>query len=229
MARLVGGIVGWRKWVTVGLLVALFAGALGVAVYKRAGIADFVGHASEVLGQSASAAGGLPLAKSLVALLDQRSPGERTKAELANDKQRLAARPQQRALGKVRPALPAPFVKALTTPPVAALVPEVVPVVALNSPLVAPLLSAPIIGSTPAVLVGGGGPGGGVGGPGGGGVGPGGGSSPPGTDVVPPVVAVVSPVPEPATWLTMILGFYMLARVVRKQRPAKAQSAAFAA
>ena len=219
MARLVGGAASPRKLVAVILLAVLLAGALGVAIYKRAEIADLVNRASNMLGQSASAAGNLPLAKSLVALFDQRSPGERTKGELAIDKQRSAARPQQRALGKVRPALPAPFVKALTTP-IPDFVPEAVPVVGLSSPLIPSVLPGPAFGPTPAVFVGGGGgPGGGGGGPGGGGGGP------PGIEV-PPVVA---PVPEPATWLSMILGFYILARALRRQRPATAHGAAFPA
>ena len=113
------------------------------------------------------------------------------------------------------------------TTPIPDFVPEAAPVVGLNSPLIPSVLPGPAFGPTPAVFVGGGGgPGGGGGGPGGGGGGPGGGGGgPPGIEV-PPVVA---PVPEPATWLTMILGFYILARALRRQRPATAHGAAFTA
>lgn len=223
VAWLVGGARSPRKFVAVIMLAVLLSGVLGLAIYKRADMADLIDRASKMLGQSASAAGGLPLAKSLVALLDQRSPGERTKGELARDKQRFAARPQQRALGKVRPALPAPFVKALTTP-VPDAVQEAVPVAGLTGPLVPDLPLGPSLVSAPLVLVGGGGPGGGGGGPGGGGGGPGPGPGP-GIEVPP----VVTPVPEPATWLTMILGFYILARALRRQRPVIAHGAALTA
>lgn len=207
------------------LLAAMLTGLLGVAIYKRAEIADLVGRGAKVLGESASAAGKSPIAKSLAALLDQRSPGERTQAELTKGKQRYAARPRQRALGKVRPALPAPFVQALTTP-VPPVVPEAVPVASLN-PLVPSVVPAAIFPPSP-VFIGGGGPGGGGGFPGGGG-GPPGGGSPPGVPPTVEVPPVVSPVPEPATWLTMILGFYILARALRKQRPVKAGGAALVA
>lgn len=207
------------------LLAALLTGVLGVAVYKREEIAELVSRGANVLGEGVRAAGQSPIAKSLAALLDQRSPGERTQAELTKDKQRNAAQPRQRALGKVRPALPTPFVQALTTP-VPPVVPEAVPVASLN-PLVPSIVPAAIL-PPPPVFIGGGGPGGGGGFPGGGGGPPGGGSPPnvpPGVEVPP----VVSPVPEPATWLTMILGFYILARALRKQRPAKARGAALTA
>ena len=215
---LFGGVLP-RKSTTLIMLALILSGLLGMAVYQRASLVDFLNRASSMLGQSASAAGNLPLAKSLVALLDQRSPGERTAGELASNKKRLAAKPQQRALGKVRPALPAPFVKALTTP-IADVVEQAIPIAGLDSPLLASVLPGPVLISTPGGI-GGGGPGGGGGGPGGGGGGP-----PPPSVEVPPVVTSV---PEPGTWLTFILGFYLLACALRRQRLAKASGAALTA
>lgn len=221
MARTLGAAASARsRLLTIILIAAMVVGLAGVGIYNRAEIADIISRGAKVLGAGASAMGNSPLAKSMAALLDQRSPGQRTQAELANDKQRYAERPRQRALGKIRPALPVPFVKALTNP-VPDVVPGVVPLA--QSPLAPSIVPAAII-SPPPVFVGGGG---GGGGPGGGGGGPPGGGDPPPPGVeLPPVTP---PVPEPSTWLMMMLGFCFLARALRGQRPVTARRAALAA
>ncbi len=157
LAGALGVVTASRSRLTAALLaVALIVGLGGLALFKGAEIAELVARGSKVLGESASAAGSSPLAKSMAALLGQRSPGERTQGELANDKKRYTAQPKQRALGKIRPALPAPFVKALTNP-----VPEIVPEAPLlaQNPLVPTTVPAAV--GSPPVFVGGGGGGGG--------------------------------------------------------------------
>ena len=170
-------------------------------------------------------------AHSLADLLDRRSPGQRTTAQLTKSKH------QQVALAKMRPALRKPSVDAfvpLTSTPteVASLVMPATPVVptALGQIDIGP---PPSIGTIVAL------PGGGVivAPPGaGGGDTPGGG--PPVINptearepviVPPPVinptetrepVIVTSPVPEPATWLTMLLGFGLIGWQIRRgKRP----------
>ena len=210
------------KLIVVLLLAVLLASASGVAVYNRAEIGNLASLASKMLGLSAGVARNSPVLKNLSALLDQRSPGQRTQAELAKAKRRLAAKPHQRALGKVRPALPAPFVQALTVPP-PVLVPDAVPVA--SQAAIVPALAPTAIISPPSVFIPGGG---GVVPPGGGGGTPPGGGGPP---VGPPTVEVppvVTPVPEPTTWLTMLLGFFMLARTLRGRRPVTSGGAALA-
>ena len=219
--RTFGAVVSSRSKLLIAILAAAMLASLGgIAMVNRAEIADLIVRGSKALGESASAVGNTPLARSMVALLGQRSPGERTQGDLVSDKRRYAEQPKQRALGKIRPALPAPFVKALTNP-VADFAPAIV-----QNPLVPSLVPAAISSQSP-VFVGGGGGGGGPGGGGGGGGAPGGGTpdGPPGAEV-PPVVA---PVPEPATWLTMILGFFLLTRALRNQRPVTVRRAAQAA
>ena len=216
------GVLSSRRNISLLVLVAaLLAGAIGISIYKPAAITDFFDRSSMVLAQGAQAAGNTPLARGIAALIGQRSPGARTAGELTNNKQRYAenirhyrARPQQRALAKTRPGLPAPFVQALTTP-----AQELLPVPSPAESLVAPLVQnipIPVGGFSSPPVIGGGGPGGGGGDPG-----PGGGGGPPPADV--------PAVPEPATWLTMILGFALCARALKKQRVLKSRACPLAA
>jgi hypothetical protein len=166
----------------------------------------------------------------LLVALGLRSPGQRSKGELADTKQhsrRQAAvsRPHERALAKVRQ----PSNHSLPFAPAASQVAEgFPPVFPFGLPDIAggvlPDIGSSIPGA-PAFLidvpglgggggVGGGGIGGGAGGGGigGGGGGTGGGVTPPGP---PPVV---SPVPEPATWSLMMMGFASIGLSLRRKR-----------
>jgi len=149
-------------------------------------------------------------AESLVDLLDKRSPGQRTAAQLTKIKHK------QVALAKVRPAArtqPVVGFASLTSMPV-----ELASLVMPATPLVPPSLgqidlgSPPTLGSIVAP------PGGGVisSPPGGGGGTPGGG--PPATNPTEPrePLIVTPPVPEPATWLTMLLGFGLIGWQIRR-------------
>ena len=147
--------------------------------------------------------------RDFVALMKDRSPGERTTAELTKAKKRklaAAALPKQRALAKVvKPAPPTEFLEALS--PQLAQLPPLVPF-----DVVPPLAIVPP------------GPGGPVvnppGGPGGPIVFPPGGGNPPSVVPPPPPPAV----PEPATWLSMLLGFGLLGSVCRFRRRAFARA-----
>lgn len=151
---------------------------------------------------------GIGAARSFLAMLEDRSPGERTTAELTKIKRRVAAKsgPTQRALAKIRtPDLPVGVVEKLLAPP-----PE------LAELLMAPpafdgftLAEVPPPGGPIVVLPPGGTP------PGGGGGG-GGGTTPP--EQTPPETPPVSPVPEPGTWATMLLGFWLTGWALRRQR-----------
>jgi hypothetical protein len=84
--------------------------------------------------------------------------------------------------------------------------------------------AAPFVGGSaaPGVVIGGIGPGVGGGGGGGGGGGPGGGNPGGGGDggtVVPPPPVIA--VPEPSTWMMMLIGFGLLGAGLRLRRPAK--------
>ncbi|WP_114227943.1 MULTISPECIES: PEPxxWA-CTERM sorting domain-containing protein [Sphingomonas] len=152
--------------------------------------------------------------QSLLALLDARSPGERAKGALTATKtKKLAAnavRPHERALGKiVNPAAPnTDFAEALAPPAAAEVAPPLAP-----PPTLAEVL--PKVTGVPGNSA----PGGSVlvGAPGGGG----GGGTPgtPGTPSAPPTD--VPAVPEPATWLTMLLGFGVIGSAQRRRRPAR--------
>jgi hypothetical protein len=144
-------------------------------------------------------------ARSLIDLIGERSPGARTEGRLTKTKVkhglptvRLAARPAAK--------MPLSLEQVLVAPP-----PMLIPVdVGLPAPLEAmtPLLPAAIV-APPA--------GGGLIAPpsGGGGTLPGqpGSRIPPQTPVVPPV-----PLPEPGTWMTMLLGFALVGWRFRRNR-----------
>ncbi len=158
---------------------------------------------------------GLDAAKSLMALLEDRSPGDRTAAELTKTKNK----PEQRALGKVgKPKPPEEFIQAIAPPPPALSDLPTFPVAVAG---VGPLVDIP---PPP---------------PGGGGIvtfdappGGGGGGPPPGDDDnppenpppenPPPENPPENPpppvVPEPATWASMLLGFGVTGLMIRRRR-----------
>jgi len=174
----------------VGVLTAVLAAPLSIAAY---------------MGVDATIPG-MEAAKSFMAMMSERSPGDRTKAELTKSKHHaVAEKPAQRALGKItKPAPPKEFEEAIS-PPLPAL--EELPPVALKDDI-GPLLLTP----QP--------PGGGIiappqAPPGGGGGNP----TPPGEE--PPVTPPPPPppaVPEPGTWATMLLGFGLTGWVMRRRR-----------
>ena len=142
----IAGVLSSRRNVVILVaLAALLAGVVGISMLNRSTISDLFNRGSEALVQGAQAAGKSPLASGIAALLEQRSPGQRTAGELANNKHRYAQNiphhgvPHQRALAKTQPALPVPFVKALTVP-AQEVVP--VPVESLATPLQAPMIQA---------------------------------------------------------------------------------------
>ena len=165
---------------------------------------------------------GVTSAKSFLAMMAERSPGDRTKAELTRTKQRTAA-PKQRALGKVTPpAPPKEFVEAIAPPP-----PKVtdVPLAMAAPTTLGPLLIAPSTPGGSGIVIPPSAPPGGGGGPT-----PPPGEEPPPTEPppteppLPPEVPVeptpTSPpvVPEPGTWATMLLGFGLTGILMRRRR-----------
>lgn len=182
----------------------LFAGGFGfaVAIAAALSLASFSGV------DLAGAA--ITKAKSFADLMRQRSPGHRTAAQLIKTKGKqfrmLAA---SNAPSEIPPAFYTPAVNVFA-PPLTELQGPFLPVI---SPLLAQAPSFP-----PAIFAPGGGgfffPGGGGGPPGGGGGGP------PGT-TPPPIVTPPTPVPgvpEPGTWMTMILGFTITGWTLRRRR-----------
>ena len=141
-------------------------------------------------------------AKSLVDLLDQRSPGARTEAELTKTKQ------AKEALADRETAVVPKNLAEVLAPPVPALIPvdidTAAPITELASALPPGIILAPPPGGieTP--------PGGGVITPPGGG-----GHTPP-----PPPPPPPPPLPEPGTWMTMILGFGLIGWVLRREKAA---------
>jgi hypothetical protein len=169
---------------------AIVALCLATAVPLSLSFADF--SAGDVLEAAVAKA------QSLADLLDRRSPGERTQAQLTKTRQHALARHR---VGPGHTAPPeAPLATLLMGPP------EPLPVELAAAPLLtaAPPTLGTIIGS----------PGGGslVGPPGGSVVGPPGGDTPATipNDSREPVVEVPSAVPEPATWAMMLLGFGLI-------------------
>jgi len=154
--------------------------------------------------------------KSLMALLDARSPGEREKGALTSTKPRklavAAAKPSQRALGKIvrpSPAPPAEFVEALIPPGAVAAAPAIAPPPTLAE-VIPTVGGIPGSGSPPGVAL--------VGSPGGGGPGAPGAPGVPGTPETPLNPDVPSAVPEPATWMMMLLGFGVIGSSMRRRR-----------
>jgi hypothetical protein len=145
-------------------------------------------------------------AKSLVDLLDQRSPGARTEAELTKAKQ------AKEALADREPRLVPKNLAEVLAPPVPPLAPvdidAAAPITELASALPPGIILVPPTGVvvTP--------PGGGVITPPGGG----GNTPPPGPPHAPPPGP--PPLPEPGTWMTMILGFGVVGWLLRRDRAA---------
>lgn len=158
---------------------------------------------------------GAPLADMLT-MLDQRSPGERIKGELADSKARKAPGfvPHQRALAKIRtPELPDSFIKPLFAAdkpsnevPVVKLPPliEQPPLPDVVPPIVRPIPLPPLLPGPPPIVSG---PGPDVPGP----------QVPP----IPPVPPVTPAVPEPDTWALMLLGFGATGIALRRRRSAR--------
>ena len=149
---------------------------------------------------------GIEAAKSLMAMLAERSPGERTKGELIKTKQAaLADAPTQRALGKItKPEAPKELVEAIA-PPIPVI--EELPPVALKDDIGPILLTPPpagggIIAPPQAPPPGGGGPT----------------PPPPPPGVNPPPPPPPPAVPEPGTWATMLLGFGLTGWAMRRRR-----------
>ena len=171
-------------------------------------------------------------AKSLAELLDQRSPGTRTAGVLTKTKLDRSVLADRQTVSK--PVVPKNLAEVLA-PPVSALAPIDLDVpVAELAPVSPPPLGAILLpppGGGVFVPPPGGGvvtpPGGGGTPPGGGGTPPGGGGTPPGPPDTPPGPP---PVPEPGTWMTMILGFGMIGWSLRRGRayaPASSAGRAF--
>lgn len=160
-------------------------------------------------GGAGLASAAIEKAKSLVELLNRRSPGQRTQARLVKIKHRWA-RPHERALPKVALNLPFPtfaFQPALID--IVSAPPLTVPA-GFEKPEFPPIAEAPP-GSGPPVIL------------------PPGEGTPVGPPIVfqpppsPPPPPPPPPVPEPATWMSMLLGFGLLGWMVGKDpRPASA-------
>jgi hypothetical protein len=157
-------------------------------------------------------------AKSLVDLLDQRSPGARTEAELTKTKH------AKEALADREPRIIPKNLAEVLAPPVSALVPVDIDAAAPITVLASALPPGIIVAPPPGVFVTP--PGGGVIIPPGGGgktPPPGPPSGPPNTpppgppDTPPPGPP---PLPEPGTWMTMILGFGVVGWLLRRDRAA---------
>ena len=182
-------------------------GALTIVFAAPLSIAAFMGVDASIPGIEA--------AKSFMAMMAERSPGDRTKGELTKIKRAAAAAPTQRALGKItKPEPPKELVEALA-PPVPLI--EELPPIALKEDI-GPLLLTP----QP--------PGGGIIAPpqtpppGGGGPNP---PPPPGEGEPPPppppgdgepTPHMPPAVPEPGTWATMLLGFGLTGWTMRRRR-----------
>lgn len=173
------------------------AGALLFAVGTATTVASLTG--TDLAGAAAVRA------QSLVDLIAKRSPGARTEAQLTKTKHRALAE---------RDAPPVPHVPAnlaeVIAPPAAAMVPvDLGPPPQLSFLEVPPLptLFVPPPGGPPNMPPPGGGGGGCCSGP------P---SSPPET----PPNTPPPPVPEPGTWLTMLLGFGFTGWAMRRKRAA---------
>ena len=176
------------------------SGAVAIVLAAPLSIAAYMGVESSLPGFEA--------AKSFLAMMADRSPGDRTKGELIKTKQKPPA-PEQRALGKItKPETPKEFLEAIAPP-----APK------LDEPAqFAPVLSGlgPLLVTPP--------PGGGGGilfppsPPGGGGGGP---NPPPPEQPPPPPPPPEQPppaVPEPGTWATMLLGFGLTGWMMRRRR-----------
>ena len=181
-------------------------GALALALATAGGVAALTD--TDLAGAAAARALGF------MDLMDRRSQGVRIVSQLSKTRpvqQVLAAREPEAA-----PFLPASFVPALA-PPAESLVPvdlgpTAIPQLALfAAPPASPFFVPPPGGGTSGCCGGGGGGKGGGGG---------------GTETTPPtIITTTQPVPEPSTWMTMLLGFGLAGWLLRRERNAKEQLA----
>ena len=151
-------------------------------------------------------------AKSLAELLGQRSPGERTSAELTKTKRARALARHRMPAPKLGSPPSATELAKLLLPPATELPVEIanpLPLAQLAPPVSLAQIVGPGGGSVPILS-----PPGGSGGttPGGGGGGPPMVTPPPSTNPVPAV-------PEPGTWAMMLLGFGFIGWSIRREKP----------
>jgi len=187
------------------------AGALSVATLS----VPWLGHAiSQRVGE------GLSGVETVAAMLADRSPGTRTVGELAMLKHKRSVGLHERALPKVRgPYTPPTAYQALSSPPPAFVPPPPVPLfgtMAGGPPeAIPPIGGAPTGDFGPPALSN-------IPSPGSGG---GGAFTPPIVTAVTPGVLVTpaAPVPEPSSWGMMLLGFGLMAAVLRRRVPAGIQ------
>lgn len=200
-------------------------GSLGLAA-----VAAGISFGSGAITQSDVSTMGAQAARNFMQLIDARSPGERTEAQLTKSKKKAAALPSQRALGKVfPPEAERRFADALTaTPRSVPIIPEVpllaeaVPPAVLFGAPAAVVPATPIAGVVLPPVVGGPSTPGAPGAPGGPGS-PGTPGTPgqpglPDTGVTPTVPPIVPPIPEPGTWASMLLGFAIMGLSIRRRR-----------
>ena len=222
--------VATRRGAVIAIVIAL-AAALGIAVYNgrdmfRPGSGnDVAGAFRNGIGQGIN--GIKAVGDTVASLFESRSPGERAEGALASLKHRRPAL-HQRALPKVRRPPINPLAGIVGAAPIPPVIPPVTP-----GPLYNVVGPPPAVALSPPVGPGGGSPGGGFPGillPGGGGGGiviPPPAITPPDTPVIPvtPVTPVTPGIPEPSTWLMMLMGFAMIGSVVaRKARPQAAHA-----
>lgn len=184
----------------------MFAGtaALALALSTALAVASFTG--TDLAGAAVARA------TSIADLMDGRSPGARTEAQLTKTK-------SHRVLAERLPAPPAVVpqnLAELIAPPIADIVPLDLPkapamLFAAPAPSPGAIFFSPPGGAIP------GGGGGGVPG-GGGGVPGGGGGSPPGSPPSSPPLTSPPAVPEPGTWMTMLMGFAFIGWSLRRHR-----------
>ena len=177
-------------------LILVASASLAFVIGAPLSVAAYMGVDSDFPGVSA--------AKSFLAMMADRSPGDRTKAELTKTKHKTIPVPTQRALGKItKPEPPKEFVEAIAPP-----LPKIDQVPAALAP---PVEIGPIL-LTPQP-------------PSGGGIiippeapPPGGGGPTPPTEVPPTPPTTPPAVPEPGTWATMLMGFGLVGWMMRRRR-----------
>jgi hypothetical protein len=195
-----------RGALTAAIVLVVLAFGLAMGVYSSSGNAA----SGAVVSRLAQAA--VDQVNSVASIFSGRSPGQRARGTLTNLKHKRSVALHERALPKIRPAPPAsPLATILAPPPVA---PAVVP------PPVAPLYSAvtkgpvgvPVAQSVPTIFPA---------------------MSPPpgGGFIVPPIIGQVTPpvsptvtppppqapaVPEPSSWMMMLVGFGFIGWMLRR-------------
>jgi hypothetical protein len=164
-------------------------------------------------------------AKSLMGLMDQRSPGARTEGELTKTKH------AGEALADREPVLPKNLAEVLS-PPQSMLVPVDIdaqaPAMELDSAIPPGLIVPPAFPPGGSIVTP---PGGGIVTPPGGGIvtppGGGGDTPPPGPPDTPPDTPPgPPPLPEPGTWMTMLMGFGLVGWALRRDKAAATRLAA---